>query len=67
MDLTAAARAALLAMIDWLEVEHGLTRPAAYGLCSACVDLQLSEVVDIPFPLVSASIPLDIFETDATR
>ena len=67
MDLTAAAHAALLAMIDWLEVEHGLARPAAYCLCSACVDLQLSEVVDIPFPLVSASIPLDIFETDATR
>jgi formamidase len=62
MDLTAAARAALLAMIDWLEVEHGLSRPAAYCLCSACVDLQLSEVVDIPFPLVSASIPLDVFE-----
>ena len=62
MDLTAAARAALLAMIDWLEVEHGLSRPAAYCLCSACVDLQLSEVVDIPYPLVSASIPLDVFD-----
>ena len=67
MDLTAAARAALLAMIDWLEVEHGLSRPAAYCLCSACVDLQLSEVVDIPFPLVSASIPLDVFEAGAPR
>ncbi len=62
MDLTAAARAALLAMIDWLEVEHGLSRSAAYCLCSACVDLQLSEIVDIPFPLVSASIPLDVFD-----
>ena len=57
MDLTPAARAALLAMIDWLEVEHGLSRPAAYCLCSACVDLQLSEVVDIPYPLVSALDP----------
>jgi formamidase len=63
MDLTAAARAALLAMIDWLEHEHGLSRPAAYCLCSACVDLHLSEVVDIPFPLVSALIPLDVFES----
>jgi formamidase len=62
MNLSAAARAALLAMIDWLEVEHGLSRPAAYCLCSACVDLQLSEVVDIPYPLVSASIPLDVFD-----
>ncbi len=63
MDITAAARAALLAMIDWLEAEHGLTRPAAYCLCSACVDLHLSEVVDVPFPLVSALIPLDVFES----
>ena len=62
MNLTSAARAALLAMIDWLEAEHGLSRPAAYCLCSACVDLHLSEVVDIPFPLVSALIPLDVFE-----
>ena len=56
------ARAALLAMIDWLEAEHGLSRPAAYCLCSACVDLHLSEVVDVPYPLVSALIPLDVFE-----
>lgn len=62
MDLTAAARAALLAMIDWLEAEHGFSRPAAYCLCSACVDLHLSEVVDVPYPLVSALIPLDVFE-----
>ena len=62
MDLTQAARAALLAMIDWLEAEHGLSRPAAYCLCSACVDLHLSEVVDVPYPLVSALIPLDVFE-----
>ena len=62
LDLTEAARVALLAMIDWLEAEHGLSRPAAYCLCSACVDLHLSEVVDVPFPLVSALIPLDVFE-----
>ena len=35
-------------MIDWLEAEHGLSRPAAYCLCSACVDLHLSQVVDVP-------------------
>jgi formamidase len=62
MDVGAAARAALLAMIDWLEAEHGLDRAAAYCLCSACVDLHLSEVVDVPYPLVSALCPLDIFE-----
>ena len=62
MDITSSARAALLAMIDWLEAEHGLARPAAYCLCSACVDLHLSQVVDVPFPLVSALCPLDVFE-----
>jgi formamidase len=61
MDLTAAARAALLAMIDWMEAEHGLTRQAAYCLCSACVDLSLSQVVDVPYPLVSAICPTDVF------
>jgi len=66
MDLTSAARAALLAMIDWLETEHGLSRPAAYCLCSACVDLHLSQVVDVPYPLVSALIPLDIFESEVS-
>ena len=62
MDLTVAARTALLAMIDWLEAQHGLSRPAAYCLCSACVDLHLSQVVDVPYPLVSALIPLEVFE-----
>jgi formamidase len=62
MDVREAARAALFAMIGWLEAEHGLSRPAAYCLCSACVDLHLSQVVDVPYPLVSALIPLDVFE-----
>lgn len=66
MDLTAAARTALLAMIDWLETEHGFSRPAAYCLCSACVDLHLSQVVDVPYPLVSALIPLDVFESEVS-
>lgn len=67
MDLTAAARSALLAMIDWLEIERGLSRQAAYCLCSATVDLHLSQVVDVPYPLVSALIPLDIFEREGSR
>ena len=53
MDLH-RSREALIAMIDHLEVVRGLTRPAAYALCSACVDLRISEVVDVPYPLVSA-------------
>ena len=62
MDLNAAAREALLEMIDHLEREYGFSRPVAYALCSVCVDLRLSEVVDVPYPLVSALLPLDVFE-----
>jgi formamidase len=62
MDLNAAARAALLEMIGHLERRYGLARPAGYALCSACVDLRISEVVDVPYPLVSALLPLDVFE-----
>ena len=36
MDLTVAARNALLAMIDWLEAEHGLPRTASAPRASTC-------------------------------
>ena len=35
----------------------------AYALCSATVDLHISEVVDVPYPVVSALLPLDVFES----
>jgi formamidase len=63
MDLNIAAREALLEMIDHLERTYGFVRPAAYALCSACVDLRVSEVVDVPYPVVSALLPLDVFES----
>jgi formamidase len=62
MDLDAAAREALLEMIGHLGRRHGFDRAAAYALCSVAVDLRISEVVDVPYPLVSALLPLDIFE-----
>jgi formamidase len=62
MDVDAAARVALLEMIDYLEARLGVPRAAAYALCSVAVDLRISEVVDVPYPLVSALLPLDIFE-----
>ena len=62
LDLNAAARAALLEMIDHLERTYGFERPAAYALCSVVVDLRVSEVVDVPNPVVSALLPLDVFE-----
>jgi formamidase len=61
MDVDAAARVALLEMIDHLVARLGIERAAAYALCSAVVDLRISEVVDVPYPLVSALLPLDIF------
>jgi formamidase len=67
MDLTVAARAALVEMIDYLEATRGLERAAAYALCSAVVDLRVSEAVDVPYPLVSALLPLDVFEQGQSR
>jgi len=61
MDLNAAAREALLEMIAHLELTYGFERPAAYALCSVVVDLRVSEVVDVPYPVVSALLPLDVF------
>ena len=63
MDLTLAGRNALIEMINYLEVTYGFERPAAYGLTGVAVDLRISEVVDVPNPIVSAFIPLDIFES----
>jgi formamidase len=62
MDLTVAAREALTGMIDHLVARRGFEPVAAYALCSAVVDLRLSEVVDVPYPVVSALLPLDIFD-----
>ncbi len=63
MDLTLAARNALREMLDYLEATRGLTRVAAYALASAAVDLRIAQVVDVPNPTVTATLPLDIFET----
>jgi formamidase len=62
MDLNVAARAALVEMIGYLEATRGFAREAAYALCSVAVDLRVSEAVDAPYPLVSALLPLDVFD-----
>lgn len=62
LDLTLATRNAVLEMIAYLGHAHGLTPEQAYVLVSVAVDLRLSELVDIPNPLVSALLPLDVFE-----
>ncbi len=60
-DATVAARNAVLAMIDHLRW-RGYTAQQAYAICSVAVDLRLSEVVDVPNFVVSALLPLDVFE-----
>jgi formamidase len=61
-DLTLAARNALLNMIDHLMDHGGWSRQQAYAICSVAVDLKVSELVDVPNFVVSAFLPLDLFE-----
>ncbi len=56
-DLMAGARDAIAGMIDLLGALHGLAAADAYILCSVCVDLRISEVVDQPNWVVSAYFP----------
>jgi acetamidase/formamidase len=61
-DLMEAARDAVRDMIDHLGSEHGLAPELAYCLCSAAVDLRISECVNRPSWLVTAHLPRDIFD-----
>jgi formamidase len=65
MDVGLAAREALLEMLDHVCSTRGLRRDAAYALMSVAVDLRISELVNMPNPLVSALLPLDVFEGPA--
>ncbi|WP_129115840.1 acetamidase/formamidase family protein [Halegenticoccus tardaugens] len=60
-DLMEATRKAIRHMIEHLHAERGLTRGEAYILCSAAVDLKISEVVDAPNWTVTAFLPESIF------
>ncbi len=68
LDLYVAAQAALRDMIDYLCATRAFGREQAYALCSVAVDLRISELVNAPNGLVTAFLPLDIFddERDAT-
>ena len=48
-------------MIDYLASEHRLTRAEAYVLCSAALDLKISNIVCPPNRVVTAHLPLSIF------
>ena len=62
LDLNLATRRALIELLDYLRSERGLTDEQAYVLMSVAAELRVSEVVDVPNPLVSAALPLDVFE-----
>ncbi len=60
-DPRAAARAALIGVLDYLGREHGLSRTRACILASACVDLRISQVVNAGTWTITAFLPLSIF------
>jgi acetamidase/formamidase len=60
-DLFVGAQEAVRAMVDHLSADHGLSPEDAYLLCSLCVDLRISEIVDAGEYVVSALLPLAIF------
>ena len=62
LDLGLATRRALIELLDWLEHERGLAREPAYVLMSVAAELRVSELVDAPNALVSAALPLDVFD-----
>ena len=66
MDVTLAARRALLELINWLEAERGLTREQAYVLASVAADLRVAEAVNVPNPLVTCRLALDVFDDAPT-
>ena len=61
-DLYAAAQDAVRAMIDHITGTYGLGREDAYVLCSLCVDLKISEIVDAGQYIVSALLPQAVFK-----
>jgi len=63
-DLVLAARNALSEAIDWMVREKGLTPEQAYVVASVAVDLRIGQVVDVPNYIVSAIIPLEIFDDE---
>ncbi|WP_344855313.1 acetamidase/formamidase family protein [Amycolatopsis ultiminotia] len=63
-DLYEGSRQAVRSLIELLVSEHGLTRQEAYVLSSCAADLRVSEIVNVPNWLVSAYLPLSVFESE---
>jgi acetamidase/formamidase len=64
-DPRAAARDALVGVLDYLGRERGLSRERACILASVCVDLRISQVVNAGTWTVTAFLPLRVFEQES--
>ncbi|KIL42570.1 acetamidase/formamidase family protein [Jeotgalibacillus soli] len=62
-DLMAASQDALRGMVDHIAETYDLPKIDAYLLSSLCVDLKISEIVDAGQYVVSAVLPLAVFES----
>jgi formamidase len=62
LDLGLATRRALLELIAWLKAEHGFDFEQACALASVAAELRISQAVDLPNPLVSAVLPLEVLQ-----
>jgi acetamidase/formamidase len=61
-DLFTNSQNAIRHIIDYLVKEHSMSPEQAYCLCGAAVDLKISEIVDAPNWIISAYLPMIIFE-----
>ncbi|OES45672.1 acetamidase/formamidase family protein [Domibacillus iocasae] len=61
-DLFKASQDALRGMVDHISETYKMSKIDAYVLSSLCVDLKISEIVDAGHYVVSAVLPLAVFE-----
>ena len=60
LDLDRALRKAVIAVVNFLVDEHGMTRSQAYSLASIAVDFRVAEAVDLT-QVVTAFVPKSVF------
>ena len=65
LDVELAAANALDELVDYLVGERGFSKEQAYIIVSVASDLRISSIVNVPNALVSAILPLDIFEAES--
>jgi formamidase len=66
-DIYLAAQVAFSQLVDYLAVVYELTPEAAYIVASVAADLRISSIVNVPNPVVSAMIPIDVFREKQER